>query len=224
MNELQIFNNPEFGSVRTIETEGQIWFCGKDVAIALAYKDTVNALKQHCKKEGVVFHHLPHPQAESKQIEVKFINEPNLYRLIMHSKLPTAEKFERWIFEEILPAIRRTGRYEVPQTKQYLPTRPLTTDDYIEAAKTISRCDNRRLAIVIDQYQKAGLDIQLISSIEQKQEDDLVGLLNQYSLKELCEILNICKTSLYYYRAGIHKPQPKRYELIVTTLKERECM
>lgn len=58
MNELQIFNNPEFGSVRTIETEGQIWFCGSDVAKALGYKDTVNALKSHCWEDGVAIHHL----------------------------------------------------------------------------------------------------------------------------------------------------------------------
>lgn len=153
----------------------------------------------------------------------KFLAIPNLYRLITHSKLPSAEKFERWIFEEVLPTIRRTGRYEMSQAKQYHPTRPLTTDDYMEAAKTIARCDNRRLAIVIDQYQKAGIDIQLILSTEREQpeEDELVGLLKRYSLNELCEILNICKTSLYYYRAGIHKPHPERYKLIITTLKER---
>lgn len=230
MNELQIFSNSEFGSVRTIETEGQIWFCGKDSALALGYANTQKAIKDHCKTPGVTICSVG-VQTGTKvdgtpalqKVEMKFINEPNLYRLITHSKLPAAEKFERWIFEEVLPAIRRTGRYEMSQAKQHQPTRPLTTDDYMEAAKTIARCDNRRLAIVIDQYQKAGLDIQLILSTEreQQEEDDLVKLLKRYSLNELCEILNICKTSLYYYRAGIHKPHPNRYKLIITTLKER---
>lgn len=221
MNELQIFISLEFGNIRIVETEGQIWFCGKDSAIALGYKDTPKAIKAHCREDWWAFYPVIDDMGRTQQI--RFINEPNLYRLITHSKLPSAEKFERWIFEEVLPAIRRTGCYEMPQAKQYQLTRPLTTDDYMEAAKTIARCDNRRLAIVIDQYQKAGLDIQLILPTERKQpeEDDLVGLLKRYSLNELCEILNICKTSLYYYRAGIHKPHPDRYKLIITTLKRK---
>ena len=87
-----------------------------------------------------------------REQQAKFINEPNLYRLITHSKLPIAEKFERWIFEEVIPTIRKTGRYEVAQNEQHQPIRPLTTDEYMEAAKTIAKCDNRRLLIVIDQY------------------------------------------------------------------------
>ena len=88
MNNLKIFNNTEFGQVRMIEENGQIWFCGADVASALGFKDTVNALKQHCREDGVVKRHLI--DSMGRQQEAKFINEPNLYRLIIHSKLPSA--------------------------------------------------------------------------------------------------------------------------------------
>lgn len=154
-----------------------------------------------------------------------YILESLSYLLGMKANNERTRKFQMWLAAEVLPAIRKTGRYETPRAKQYQPTRPLMTDDYVDAGKTIAKCDNRRLPIVLDMFHKAGLNIQLIPSIEQEQQkskdDDLVELLNRYSLKELCEILNICKTSLYYYRAGIHKPHLKRYERIVTILKER---
>jgi len=109
MNNLQIFNNPEFGQVRTLETNEKILFCGSDVAKALGYQDTVNALKQHCKSDGVVFHHIIDSLGRDQQ--AKFITESNLYRLIVNSKLPSAEQFEIWVFETVLPSIRKNGGY-----------------------------------------------------------------------------------------------------------------
>jgi len=109
LNELKIFNNEQFGQVRTIEENNNILFCGSDVARALGYKDTVNALKQHCKENGVAFHHII--DSLGRKQEAKFINEGNLYRLIANSKLPSAEKFESWIFDEVLPTIRKHGAY-----------------------------------------------------------------------------------------------------------------
>lgn len=109
MNELKLFENKTFGTVRTIEENGNVLFCGKDVADALGYKDTVNALKQHCYKDGVVFYDLTDSLGRTQQ--AKFINEGNLYRLIAHSKLPKAAEFERWVFDEVLPTIRKTGGY-----------------------------------------------------------------------------------------------------------------
>lgn len=112
MNNLTVFSNEQFGQVRTIDEGGKVLFCGKDIAGALGYADTVNALKQHCR--WVVKRHLPHPQSPDKQIELAFIPEGDVYRLITHSKLPAAERFEKWVFEEVLPSIRRTGAYSVP--------------------------------------------------------------------------------------------------------------
>ena len=119
---IKIFENGEFGSVRTIEENGRVMFCGKDVALALGYSDTNNAIKTHCKKDGVVIHHLI--DSMGRKQGAKFISEGNLYRHISHSRLPSAEKFESWIFDDVLPTIRRTGGYVTNEEmfiENYLP-------------------------------------------------------------------------------------------------------
>ena len=107
MSGLQIFRDEQFGTVRTIDEDGKILFCGRDVAIALGYANTRDALKRHCKG-GVKRDTLT---AGGDQ-ELLFITEGDLYRLITHSRLPAAETFEKWVFDVVLPQIRQTGRYE----------------------------------------------------------------------------------------------------------------
>ena len=105
--------------VRTVVIDGEPWFVAKDVCDALGYKDTVNAVKQHCR--GVAKHH-PILDALGRTQEARVIREPDLYRLVTHSQLPAAEKFETWVYEEVLPQIRKTGRYESrPQTPALPP-------------------------------------------------------------------------------------------------------
>lgn len=103
---LQIFENEQFGEVRTIEEDGKILFCGSDCAKALGYTNSRKALGDHCK--GVTKRSTP--TAGGNQ-EMSFIPEGDLYRLITHSKLPAAEKFESWVFDEVLPSIRKHGMY-----------------------------------------------------------------------------------------------------------------
>lgn len=122
MNEVQIFNSEQFGSVRTIEDENKVLFCGSDVAKALRYTNPSKALNDHCRY--ITKRYIPHPQSEDKTIEMTFIPESDIYRLITHSKLPTAEKFEQWIFDEVLPTIRKTGGYVANDSlfvETYLP-------------------------------------------------------------------------------------------------------
>ena len=118
MNELQVFSNSEFGNIRTITVDGEPWFVGKDVAGALGYDDTVNALKKHVDKEDKIMgcqnatpsivDSMGRPQYPT------WINESGVYSLILSSKLPNAKKFKRWVTSEVLPALRRTGHYEMP--------------------------------------------------------------------------------------------------------------
>jgi anti-repressor protein len=125
-------------SVRTVTTEdGRPLFCGRDVAIALGYKDTANALKQHCK--GVAFHH-PLETAGGTQ-QIRFITEGDLYRLVFNSKLPTAEKFEAWVVDEVLPTIRKHGGYLTPDKIEEALTDP---DTIIQLAQTLKREQARR--------------------------------------------------------------------------------
>lgn len=106
MNEIQIFNNEEFGEVRTVEIKGKPYFCGKDVAGALGYTNPNKAVNDHCR--AITKCSTP---ISGKMQEINFIPEGDLYRLIVSSKLPTAEKFERWVFDEVLPSIRKHGGY-----------------------------------------------------------------------------------------------------------------
>lgn len=112
MNELQIFNHPDFGEVRTIEDGGAILFCGNDVAKALGYASPKDAVSAHCR--GAVKRRLT--DSIGREQETNFIPESDLYRLVFSSKLPTAEKFTDWVTSEVLPSIRKHGAYMTPET------------------------------------------------------------------------------------------------------------
>lgn len=111
MNELQIFKNPEFGEVRTLEENGAVLFCGSDVAKALGYSRPNDAVSAHCR--ATVKRSTP---ISGKMQEINFIPEPDLYRLVFGSKLPTAEKFTDWVTSEVLPTVRKHGAYMMPDT------------------------------------------------------------------------------------------------------------
>lgn len=106
MNELQIFNNEEFGEVRTITRDNKTYFVGNDVAKALGYSDTAKAIRTHCK--GVDEMDIPTNGGIQK---MKVIAEGDIYRLVVRSQLPQAEKFESWVFDNVLPSIRKNGGY-----------------------------------------------------------------------------------------------------------------
>ena len=119
MNDLQIFTNPDFGEVRTIEENGAVMFCGSDVAKALGYSNPRDAISRHCR--GVVKRDTP---TESGMQEMSFIPESDLYRLVFGSKLPTAERFTDWVTEEILPTIRKHGAYMTLDTLDRMISSP----------------------------------------------------------------------------------------------------
>ena len=114
MNSLKIFENPEFGSIRTLELNGEPWFVGKDVAEVLGYSNTQKAIRDHVDEEDKLTERIV---LAGQNRDVIFINESGLYSLILSSKLPTAKAFKRWVTSEVLPAIRRTGGY-IPTTQQ----------------------------------------------------------------------------------------------------------
>lgn len=110
---MTVFNNNAFGDLRVLTLDGKEYFPATECARILGYIKPHEAINQHCRypaKYGV-----PHPQSPEKTIEMNFINEGDLYRLIVRSKLPAAEKFERWVFDEVLPSIRKYGLYATDQ-------------------------------------------------------------------------------------------------------------
>lgn len=119
MNELQVFNNEEFGEIRTVEIDGKPYFMASDVAKALGYSNPNKAINDHCR--AITKCSTP---ISGKMQEVNFIPEGDVYRLMAKSQLPNAERFETWVFDEVLPTIRKHGAYMTEQTLEQALTSP----------------------------------------------------------------------------------------------------
>lgn len=150
MNDLTTFSNPEFGQVRTVEIDGTPWLVGKDVAVALGYKNTKDALDRHVDAEDkrqsdeVVIH-----DPMGREQHPTIINESGLYSLILSSKMPKAKAFKRWVTSEVLPAIRKTGAYESFQAQQHIEQLEATNTRLNAAIQAVSAA-KQQLADVIN--------------------------------------------------------------------------
>ena len=136
MNELQIFNSEEFGDIRTIEIDGKPYFVGTDVAKALGYSETAKAIRTHCK--GVSEMDIP---TNGGVQTMKMITEGDIYRLVIKSQLPQAEKFESWVFDNVLPSIRKNGGY-IANQEQMTPEQ-VVANALIVAQNIISQKDRK---------------------------------------------------------------------------------
>mgnify|MGYP002770274996 FL=1 len=141
MNDLQIFSNPEFGSIRTLDDDGKVIFAATDVAKALGYSNPRDAISKHCRY--VAKRDVPHPQAPDKTIEMSFIPEGDVYRLITHSNLPDAEKFEHWLFDDMLPTLRKTGSYSIVQADPNLPPELAMVEGLLNSMKQMYSTQQR---------------------------------------------------------------------------------
>ena len=143
MNDLTTFSNPEFGQVRTVEINGTPWLVGKDVAIALGYKNPGKAIIAHVDEEDKRLEMLPQG-ADSQNGNVSpssktaLINESGLYSLILSSKMPKAKAFKHWVTSEVLPAIHKTGAYESFQAKQHIEQLEATNTRLNAAIQAVS--------------------------------------------------------------------------------------
>lgn len=133
MNELQVFKNQEFGSVRTLVINNEPWFVGKDIAESLGYTATEKAIRTHIDGDDKGVTEMDTPGGKQK---VVIINESGLYCLVLSSKLPSAKKFKRWVTSEVLPALRKTGQYQVKELSgQELMAKALIEAQSVLAAK-----------------------------------------------------------------------------------------
>ncbi len=143
MNDLTTFSNPEFGQVRTVEIDGTPWLVGKDVAVALGYKNPGKAIIAHVDEEDKRLEMLPQG-ADSQNGNVSpssktaLINESGLYSLILSSKMPKAKAFKHWVTSEVLPAIHKTGAYESFQAKQHIEQLEATSTRLNAAIQAVS--------------------------------------------------------------------------------------
>ena len=151
MNNLQIFNSPEFGQVRTIQQNGEPWFIGKDVAEILGYSNTPKAIRDHVDDEDKLTERIV---LSGQNREMTIINESGLYSLILSSKMPKAKEFKRWVTSEVIPAIRKTGKYEAMAQAVPINDEPATDftqlefDQRIRIAAIIASCRSERLPLV----------------------------------------------------------------------------
>ena len=144
MNELIIFNNPEFGNIRMVDEDGSVLFCGNDVAKALGYKSPKDAISTHCR--GAVKRRLT--DSIGREQDTAFIPESDLYRLVFSSKLPTAEKFTDWVTKDVLPAIRKHGGYVNGQ--ESMTPEELMAAALLMAQKTIADRDARISTLTVE--------------------------------------------------------------------------
>lgn len=150
MNDLRIFEHDSFGKIRTVTIDGNPWFVGKDVASALGYSNTKDALSRHVDPEDKRGSRFTTPSGEQT---MTIINESGLYSLVMSSKLPTAKAFKRWVTSEVLPSIRKTGQYRVPEAE------PVSREDYLKAAAILATCQTERLPVVLRILREAGIPV-----------------------------------------------------------------
>ncbi|MEL3959509.1 BRO family protein [Caldifermentibacillus hisashii] len=176
-NDIKLFKNDMFGELYILIVDGKEYFPATDVAKILGYADPHKAIKQHTKKDGWVNH--PVIDSLGRNQEKKFINEGNLYRLIVKSKLPEAEKFEQWVFDEILPTIRKTGGY-VSNDEMFISTYLPFADDQTKLLFKGTLETVRKQNEMIQRQQK---------EIEYK-EDVIINLVDEVTLAEKRQILN----------------------------------
>ena len=138
MTDLQIFNSPEFGEIRTIEKDGEPWFVGKDVAAALGYKEPTKAAREKVDDDDKGVSKIDTPSGIQ---EMTIINESGLYSLVLSSKLPTAKKFKRWVTNEVIPSIRKHGAYMTPDRLQDVLLNP---DTLIQLAQNLKDEQEKR--------------------------------------------------------------------------------
>lgn len=177
MSNIQVFDNPEFGAVRTLEEHGTILFCATDAAKALGYSNPRDAVGRHCrgvvKRDGVSQTTNQHGVTTNQTVEMSFIPESDLYRLIFSSKLPNAEKFTDWVTGEVLPSIRKNGGYIAGQEE--LSPQELMAKALLVANKTLADREARISELTVQnqimapkaEYFDALVDRNLLTSIRE---------------------------------------------------------
>lgn len=151
MTDIQIFNNPEFGSIRTIEQNGEPWFVGKDVAEALGYSNASKALADHVDEQDKLNNE---SLVSLGQRGGWLINESGLYSLCFSSKLEGAKKFKRWVTSEVLPSIRKTGNYMMPKLSKEMQALFLLDQRTVQQEQRITALES---SMVVDYGQQQAL-------------------------------------------------------------------
>jgi len=204
MNEIKLFENPEFGQVRVLEQDGEPWFVGKDIAKVLGYNNPLEAVRDHVDEEDKGVSKMDTPGGKQNII---IINESGLYSLILRSQLPEAKAFKRWITHEVIPSIRKTGGYIQGQET-------LSDEELLEKALLVAQ---RRIAERERQLEEKTRQVELMQP-KADYFDALVdaSLLTNFrdAAKELGvgqkELIDFCLESGFIYRTATGKIRPRK--------------
>lgn len=211
MNDIQIFDNPEFGSVRTTEIDNEILFCGTDIAKALGYSNPSKALSDHCKEKGITKRYTPTAGGEQM---MPYISEGNVYRLIARSKLPEAEKFERWVFDEVLPSIRKHGAYMTEQTIE----KALTSPDFLIQLATQLKTEQEKRKVLEQKVEQDKPLVLFADSVSASHTSILIGELAKILKQNGVEmgqkrLFNWLRENGYLMKNGSSKNMPSQYSM-----------
>ncbi|MFG6374140.1 MAG: hypothetical protein K1W04_08425 [Oscillospiraceae bacterium] len=210
MNEMQVFQNSEFGELGVLAINGKPHFPATACAKILGYANPWKAINDHCKKDGLTKCEVI--DSMGRMQSTKFINEGNLYRLITHSKLPAAERFEKWVFDEVLPSIRQTGGYgsQVAMMGKMLDQLTQVTASLTQVASVLARAanDHRTTEVEPRQRKKAPSIINRLD-VEARKEVEAMICSGQYTYMEIAQHLADCGirisvTSVWRYAQGMN--------------------
>lgn len=222
MNELQIFESPEFGQVRTVVIENEPWFVGKDVANILGYANTKDAISSHVEEDDkTIIQRSENTTLEIPNRGLTFINESGLYSLIFSSKLPNAKKFKRWVTSEVLPTIRKHGMYATEEL--------LDNPDVAIAAFTALKAEREKRKLLEAQIEADKPKVIFAEAVDAAQTSILVGdlakLLKQNGIntgqKRLFEWLRANGYLISRKGNDYNSPTQKSMELGLFEIKER---
>lgn len=191
MNEIKIFENPEFGRMRTMEIDGALWFVGKDVALILGYSNTGKAISAHVENDDRQFVMINIADSQNGNVlkgasRTTVINESGLYSLILSSKLPTAKRFKQWVTSEVLPSIRKTGSYSANMTAMEMIAQ--LADNAVKTERTLADHDKRiselekRPVFDAEEVFREGMSYSTIDYSQQK----IIKILVMIRALELC--------------------------------------
>lgn len=215
MNDLKVFSSTEFGELGIMLIDGKEYFPATQCAKILGYADPFKAIKQHCKSDGWVKR--PVIDSLGRTQQMKFINEGNLYRLIVSSKLPTAEKFERWVFDEVLPSIRKNGSYgEINIEELVTKTASAVVTEVMKQLAPVLVQSRSEVTVIepeleIKKYRKPRKTTSKISKLDPAIRNSVDEMLfsERYTLKEIAAYLaamgvNISVSSITRYNTRLH--------------------
>lgn len=191
--QIQIFNNAEFGEIRSMEIGGEPWFVGKDVATALGYAKPTDAVRKRVYEEDRGISKMETPSGIQ---EMTIINESGLYSLILGSKLDGAKRFKRWVTSEVLPAIRKTGAYATDSKAAEIKMRELRVKE-MNAQARLMNAETRRLKILQAErgLSQVAIDTAAVKAVEEITGQDLGEYLPKtektYSASEVGNALGI---------------------------------